>query len=69
MPAPEQAHEEWDERDASAHGSRRARRPRNAWSVPGQVVMGPSFYVWDESAKQARDWGVELANAWLARER
>jgi hypothetical protein len=32
-------------------------------------VMGPNFYVWDESPKQAREWGVELANAWLARRR
>ena len=35
----------------------------------GQIVMGPSFYVWDESPRQAREWGVELANAWLARRR
>jgi hypothetical protein len=35
----------------------------------GQIVMGPSFYVWDESPKLAREWGVELANAWLARRR
>jgi hypothetical protein len=31
--------------------------------------MGPSFYVWDEVPKQAREWGTELANAWLARQR
>ncbi len=43
---------------------------RGPWSVgQGQIVMGPSFYVWDESPKQAREWGVELANAWLARRR
>jgi len=42
---------------------------QNGWTTPGQVVMGPNFYVWDESPKQARDWGVELANAWLARRR
>ncbi|TMA36474.1 MAG: hypothetical protein E6J87_00545 [Deltaproteobacteria bacterium] len=42
---------------------------REAWSAPGQIVMGPSFYVWDESPKQAREWGVELANAWLAHRR
>lgn len=42
---------------------------RGAWSAPGQIVMGPSFYVWDESPKQAREWGVELANAWLAHRR
>ncbi len=42
---------------------------REPWSTPGQVVMGPSFYVWDESPRQAREWGVELANAWLARQR
>jgi len=40
---------------------------RGPWS--GQIVMGPSFYVWDESPRQAREWGVELANAWLARQR
>jgi hypothetical protein len=46
---------------------RRARAHRDGWVMPsGQVVMGPSFYVWDESPKQAREWGVELANAWLA---
>ncbi|HKA13836.1 MAG TPA: hypothetical protein VKH41_02360 [Myxococcota bacterium] len=45
------------------------RSQRGAWSAPGQIVMGPSFYVWDESPKQAREWGVELANAWLARRR
>ncbi len=27
----------------------------------GQVVMGPGFYVWDESPKEAREWGTELA--------
>jgi hypothetical protein len=42
---------------------------REPWSGPGQIVMGPSFYVWDESPRQAREWGVELANAWLARRR
>ncbi len=42
---------------------------QNRWTTPGQVVMGPNFYVWDESAQQAREWGVELANAWLARRR
>ena len=40
-----------------------------AWPAQGQIVMGPSFYVWDESPKQARDWGVELANAWMMRRR
>jgi hypothetical protein len=40
-----------------------------AWPAQGQIVMGPSFYVWDESPKQAREWGVELANAWLAHRR
>ena len=39
------------------------------WTGAGQIVMGPSFYVWDESPRQAREWGVELANAWLARRR
>ena len=29
----------------------------------GQVVMGPGFYVWDESPEEARAWGVELATA------
>ena len=43
---------------------------RDGWVMPsGQIVMGPSFYVWDESPKQAREWGVELANAWLAHRR
>ena len=43
---------------------------RDGWVMPsGQVVMGPSFYVWDESPKQAREWGVELANAWLTQRR
>jgi hypothetical protein len=41
----------------------------HAWPAQGQIVMGPNFYVWDESPKQAREWGVELANAWLARRR
>ena len=35
----------------------------------GQVVMGPEFYVWDEVHSQARAWGIELADAWLARRR
>ena len=39
------------------------------WTGAGQIVMGPSFYVWDESPQQAREWGVELANAWLSRRR
>ena len=42
---------------------------RGPWSGAGQIVMGPSFYVWDESPQQAREWGVELANAWLSRRR
>ena len=29
----------------------------------GQVVMGPGFYVWDESPREAREWGLELATA------
>jgi hypothetical protein len=29
----------------------------------GQVVMGPGFYVWDESPREAREWGIELATA------
>ena len=45
------------------------RSPGRDWPERGQIVMGPSFYVWDESPKQAREWGVELANAWLARRR
>ena len=36
---------------------------------PGQIVMGPSFYVWDEVPREAREWGIELANAWLSRRR
>ena len=39
------------------------------WAGAGQIVMGPSFYVWDENAREAREWGVELANAWLSRQR
>ena len=54
-------------------GVRRPETPadmqRGPWSGAGQIVMGPSFYVWDESPRQAREWGVELANAWLARRR
>ena len=43
---------------------------RDGWVMPsGQIVMGPSFYVWDESPQQARQWGVELANAWLSHRR
>ena len=64
----------WQERErhsdpnASAPISEPLRSPgRDA--AQGQIVMGPSFYVWDESPKQAREWGVELANAWLARQR
>ena len=45
------------------------RSPGRDWPATGQIVMGPSFYIWDESPKQAREWGVELANAWLARQR
>ena len=40
-----------------------------AYPGAGQIVMGPSFYVWDESPRQARQWGVELANAWLSQRR
>jgi hypothetical protein len=37
-------------------------------SMPsGQIVMGPGFYVWDENPREAREWGIELANAWLSR--
>ena len=42
---------------------------RRADPGAGQIVMGPSFYVWDESPREAREWGVELANAWLMRRR
>jgi hypothetical protein len=57
--------------DPNAHAPRPEplRSPGRPWSEQGQIVMGPSFYVWDESPKQAREWGVELANAWLARRR
>jgi hypothetical protein len=56
-----------DDRSQS-HAPRGAHR--DGWVMhSGQVVMGPSFYVWDESPKQAREWGVELANAWLAQRR
>jgi len=40
---------------------------RDARAEQGQVVMGPAFYVWDDDPRQAREWGVELAEAWLAR--
>lgn len=50
-------------------GSRPWAEQRGPWSEAGQVVMGPSFYVWDENPRQAREWGVELANAWLSRRR
>jgi hypothetical protein len=43
--------------------------PRGTDPGAGQIVMGPSFYVWDESPREAREWGVELANAWLMRRR
>ena len=65
----------WQERerhsDPNAHapGTEPLRSPGRDWQAQGQIVMGPSFYVWDESPKQARAWGVELANAWLARQR
>ena len=65
----------WQERerhsDPNAHApaSEPLRSPGRDWPAQGQIVMGPSFYVWDESPKQARAWGVELANAWLARQR
>ena len=39
------------------------REPRESQPPQGQVVMGPGFYVWDESPKEARAWGVELATA------
>ena len=56
-----------------ATGTRRSERPaesqRGPYTGNGQIVMGPSFYVWDESPREARDWGVELANAWLMRRR
>jgi len=55
---------------AASESSRTAHGRREGWVMAeGQVVMGPSFYVWDESPKQAREWGVELANAWLAHRR
>ena len=47
----------------------RGAEQRGPWSEAGQIVMGPSFYVWDENPRQAREWGVELANAWLSRRR
>ena len=61
-------------RDGNFLASDQPHEPRGAhrdgWVMPsGQVVMGPSFYVWDESPKQAREWGVELANAWLTQRR
>ena len=55
--------------NASAPKPESLRSPGRDWPAQGQIVMGPSFYVWDESPKQAREWGVELANAWLARRR
>jgi hypothetical protein len=55
--------------EAGAKPERSAESQRGPWSDTGQIVMGPSFYVWDESPRQAREWGVELANAWLMRRR
>jgi hypothetical protein len=43
--------------------------PRPSPPEQGQVVMGPGFYVWDESPKEAREWGTELATAWLTHSR
>ena len=60
------------ERDGHRDPNPRAPWPETLGSPSpsqGQIVMGPSFYIWDESPKQAREWGVELANAWLARRR
>jgi hypothetical protein len=37
--------------------------PRNSQPPQGQVVMGPGFYVWDESPREAREWATELAVA------
>jgi hypothetical protein len=65
------ANEQPRNRDRSSGAAAPLREPsrsqRDRWAAPpGQVVMGPSFYVWDESPRQAREWGIELANAWLA---
>ena len=52
------------------HSARSEPDPRPSLPAQaGQVVMGPGFYVWDESAKEARAWGTELANAWLMHSR
>lgn len=64
-----QEQERHSDPNASAPRSEPLRSPGRDWPAQGQIVMGPSFYVWDENAKQAREWGVELANAWLARQR
>ena len=34
--------------------------------VAGRAVTGPAFYIWDEDPRHARQWGAELADAWLA---
>jgi hypothetical protein len=59
-------------RDRNGEYGERAQQPaigaqRDARFERGQVVMGPAFYVWDDDPRQAREWGVELAKAWLAR--
>jgi hypothetical protein len=38
-------------------------QPHETHPPRGQVVMGPGFYVWDENAREAREWGTELATA------
>ena len=63
----QQARERHSDPNANAPQSESLRSPGRDWPTRGQIVMGPSFYVWDESPKQAREWGEELANAWLAR--
>jgi hypothetical protein len=63
----QQPHDPRDNSRAASPETRHAQAQRG-WVTPGQVVMGPGFYVWDESPEQAREWGVELANASLARQ-
>jgi hypothetical protein len=47
-------------KDARALGSTRS------LEGGGQVVTGPAFYIWEEDPRQARQWGAELADAWLS---
>ena len=51
-----------NERSTRGHATPRPEL-RETQPPRGQVVMGPCFYVWDESPREAREWGTELATA------